>query len=128
VLGIFKAFGKKEKLSSSTVDYLNKVDLEYMQSFATKTTRQLKPFMSPECVTKVSRRIFADSFRYFGAAKFRKTFWTIESVTDTSSIIRKSVVFDEVRVCKSFALNVAENYEELWTLSKDNLILDIQQV
>lgn len=111
------------------IAYLNEVDLEYMRAYAMKTTRHLQKYVDRDCALKVSREVLACRSRYFGAEKFRKTTWTIESSNDVEQVIRKQVVFDQVRVCSSLTIDVAENYCELWTLArKDNIIKDIQRV
>lgn len=128
-MGIFNLFNNANKLSRGTIEYLNKVDLEYMRAYATKTTRNLHQYFDRDCIVKVSRLVLASNSRYFGAEKFRKTTWTIESSNETEKVIRKRVEFDKVRVCSALSIDVAENYCELWTLSvRDNIIKDIQKV
>lgn len=116
-MGLFGRFaGSKSQtaLPDSLESFLNDADAEYMKAFSTKSMRRLQDFVSRECAIKVSRVVFSNMNRYFGAPKFRSTRWTIQGKTGSSYHLLKDVQFDTVRVGVTLNVGVASDYKELW--------------
>ena len=118
VLCVFRGKqGGNPTLSDKLVDHLNEVDEKYMRAFSTRSMREVSDNLSRECAIKVSRSVFAvGSNRYFGAPKFRKTFWTAVSRCGDVLQVMKDVHFDSVRVGSTLSIGVAADYKEVWTV------------
>ena len=86
------------ELSKQFINYLNKVDKEYMRAYSIKSTKQLQIYVSRDCTVKLANSIFSISSRYFGSDKLRHTTWT--KVQENSEIVKilKDVVFEKVRI------------------------------
>ena len=122
----------RSNLARSLVEHLNKVDEEYMKSFAVKSVRGLQDYVSRECAVKISQSVFAIGTRYFGADKFRTTTWTLFKEDGSILTIQKVVTFDKVRVGGAMSINVADSYRELWTVNVERrghpIVQDIMTV
>lgn len=117
---MFGMFAKTDKISGKMVNFLNKVDEEYMLAYNTKTIRGLQEYISRECGISVSQKIHGVGSRYFGAAKFRNTKWQLQSKEGNSYTILKSVVFDKITVAGAMRMSVANDYQEIWVVNADD--------
>lgn len=116
---------QKPRLPEELENFLNQVDLEYMRSFDTKSTKKLVQYLRRDCYLKVSTRVYSAPDRYFGNEKFRDTNWQVTDVQGDQASITKTVTFDKIRVGLS-KLSVAEDYTETWLVdTKALLVLDI---
>lgn len=53
--------------------------------------------------------------------KFKKTTWTlIETDAEGNFLASKETIFDKVNVSRQLSLSVADDYRELWGVSKNN--------
>lgn len=132
---LFNLFKRKKisntDLSKQLVDYLNKVDAEYMRAYAVKSTRILQMYISRECAMKVTSTIFGINSRYFGSSKLRHTTW-IKVSQDTKVLkILKNVVFDKIYVGGAMSIEAADNYKEYWLVDISDedkpIIIDISK-
>ena len=120
------------ELSKQFINYLNKVDKEYMRAYSIKSTKQLQIYVSRDCTVKLANSIFSISSRYFGSDKPRHTTWT--KVQENSEIVKilKDVVFEKVRIGGSMSIEVADNYKEYWLIDMSNkeqpIVLDISKI
>jgi len=131
-MGLLSKFMKKQTsshgISKDLQAYLDKVDAVYLRAYATKTTRELKEYVTNECALKVSRQIFGAASRYFGTPKFRNTDWMILTEEDNVLTLLKEVTYDSVRVSDLLKISAADDYKEHWVIDcsgKVPVVLDI---
>ena len=113
-------FSKKDKsgpgLSGVVISFLMDADSAYMYSYSTRDTLVLHDYFSRECRRKIYDMILATaSTREFSTPKFRNTTWTLISKNvDGTFWVKKSVVFDAIKVTGAIRMKVAQDYEEKW--------------
>ena len=121
-------FGKKKETSGlpkQLQEFLTAADEVYMRSFAIKSIKVLSRHFSRECCLKLSRVIYGEgNLRFFGTDKFRTTTWTIDGEENGFLKIRKVVEFDKVKISKSFKMQIADNYSEMWILRNPDYLVE----
>ena len=129
---MFGLFKKTSGIREDYTDFLNEVDEYYMRAFSTRAVnRLLSPYLTRECIVKVSRKILSGRERYFGAEKFRRTSWVLLCKGVDEWRIKKVVEFDKIRVAGQVAISIAPDYVEEWSVdfrSKPYQVKDIQDV
>lgn len=118
-------------LSSGEVDILNKIDLAYMKAYSIRTVENLRDRLTSDCLNRVVQVIHTYPGRYFADAKFRKTAWSIIKERDDGTFaIRKDVEFSKIKISGLMSINAAEDYSEMWIISrgKNLMVHDIVQL
>ena len=113
-MGLFSKVNSK--VTGSIQDFLDRADTAYMNAFSTRSTKIISRFLTPGCVARISRVIYSNADRYFGAPKFRKTEWILLENSGKELTFRKKVTFDSVRVGSILELGIASDYCEEWKI------------
>jgi hypothetical protein len=115
-------FGKKPSpkrnglLPDQVLEFLDKADKAYMESYKTQSVRSFRDYAARDCEVKIAQSVRSGVPRYFGSEKHRTTTWTLISQTASRLLVKKEVVFHNVRVGGSLSIHIAEDYNELWEI------------
>lgn len=131
--GLFKKKieDENEEIPKSLKVFLDKADYLYSQAFKTRDILKLKDFLTRDCCINVGRTVARDGASRFMASKdFRKTSWKlIEGDIAKDIKVKKSVVFDTIKLSSSRRMKVSTDYEEIWSVdSKLPVITDIKYI
>lgn len=126
-------FGKKKETSGlpkQLLDFLTLADETYMKAFMMKSVKVLNEYFSRECCIKLARVVYSEgNCRFFGTEKFRTTTWTVKKSDSEKLFLIKEVVFDKVKVSKSFKMQIADDYSEEWCVAASNyVVLDVNKI
>lgn len=117
-------------LHETELELLNKIDLEYMRAFSTKTVEGLRRYLSQGCLEKVGYMVHGFTDRYFADSKFRQTSWIVLNESDKLLTLKKQVVFDKIKFNSAISINAADNYNEQWVVRRDDkqlTVIDISE-
>lgn len=123
-----KVESEEEEIPKKLMNFLNNADYLYSLAFKTRDILKLKEFLTRDCCINVGRVVARDGASRFIANKdFRKTSWKlVEGEIDKDIKVKKSVVFDTIKVSSSKRMKVSTDYEEIWSVdSKLPIITDI---
>lgn len=123
-----KVDSEDEEIPPKLKAFLDKADSLYSFAFKTRDILKLKPYLTRNCCIEVSRVVARDgATRYLANGDFRKTQWKlVEGEIDKDIKVKKSVVFDTIKISSSKRMKVASDYEEIWSVdSKLPIVTDI---
>ena len=118
-----------DKLTKQMVEELNKFDDIYIHCYETKNISMLKTVSKPEFLYKLSKTMVLHP-RYFSDKQYRTNTWDVLDIDGIIYTIRKTCVYQLVRLGAIRKVKIANDYSEIWRVSyADNksCIIDIKE-
>lgn len=114
-------------------EFLEEADAAYLLTFKQMDMTHFAKFASRTLYMTIYRSLTLDRPWAGVSDKFKKTKWTlIETDKEGRFLVQKETEFDKVNVSKQLKLSVADDYKELWGVSKsatgDYVVEKITQV
>lgn len=106
------------KFSSKEKDFLEEADEAYLMTFKQMDMKYFAKFASRTLYMNIYRTLSVDRPWAGVSNRFKKTKWSMVDESKTGFRCTKSTVFDKVNVTKQLKLSVADDYVELWYISK----------
>jgi hypothetical protein len=101
-------------------EFLESADAAYLLTFKQMDMAHFAKYASRQLYMTVYRSLTLERPWAGVSDKFKKTTWIlIETDSEGSFMTQKETVFDKVNVSKQLRLSVADDYNELWGVSKN---------
>lgn len=125
MFGLFKKSGSpvsfKGGFSGSQKDFLESADDAYALTFKQMDMSHFAKYASRPLYISIYRSLAVERPWVGVSNKFKKTTWTLINKDKNGNFeASKDTVFDKVNVSRQLKLSVADDYSELWNVTKNN--------
>lgn len=126
MFGLFKSNSNASlifvgKFKSAQKEFLELADEAYLLTFKQLDMKHFAKYSSRQLYMNIYRSLTLERPWACVSDKFKKTTWSLIETEGDDFLATKETVFDKVNVSKQLKLSVADDYKELWGVSRNTI-------